>query len=176
MFYGHSERAVFGEQSENGYSFNKLYGVTEISEYGNPIVTGFVNDKTPLVRYVVDDEVRTNQNGLFDITGHRDCEVLYGKGGEQISMAAINFHDDTFDGIDAYQFVQDLVGECEVHVVADYLLDNKNIELIRNRVTGKLGVAVECSVCQVDKIKLSSRGKYRLLIQNCNVSEGNDNG
>lgn len=175
MFYGHSERAVFGEQSENGYSFNGLYGVVEIGENGNPIVTGFVNDKTPLVRYVVDDEVKTNQYGRFDIIGHHDCEVLYGHNGEQISMAAINFHDDTFEGIDAYQFVQEVVGECEVHVVADHPLDMKKTELICSRVARKLGSAVKCRVYQVNQIQLSSRGKYRLLIHNCKVSGEKDN-
>lgn len=175
MFYGHSERAVFGEQSENGYTFHKLYGVTEIDENGSLIVTGFINDKMPLVRYVVDDEIKTNPYGLFDIIGHRDCEVLYGENGEQISTAAINFHDDTFDGIDAYQFVQNIVGECEVHIVADHLLDKKKIELICDRVSGKLGTAIRCNVCQVNQISLSSRGKYRLLIQNCKVPEEKSN-
>ena len=165
-FFGHSERAVFGEDYGSGYSFNPFYGHTEISNGGEPIVTGFINRKTPLIRYLVDDNVQINSNGLYDIVGHRSCDVLYGLQGEQVSMAAINFHDDTFDGVTAYQFVQNELAKCVVRVVPEQQLSDKELHRIRVRVQEKLGKGFQVYAEIVDAIPLTSRGKYQLLVQN----------
>lgn len=165
MFYGHSERAVFGEQFDGIYHFNMMYGYTEFSEAGEPIVTGFVNQKTPLIRYVVDDFVKKQQDG-YVILGHHDSEVLYGKDGEQISSAAINFHDDTFEGISMYQFEQDNPGECVLKVVISSNLGLNRLNLIEERVNNKIGHGVRCIVESVDNIEYTARGKYKMIIQN----------
>ncbi len=137
MFYGHSERAVFGEGYDQGYIFNGFYGITEISENGEPIVTGFINDKTPLIRYVVDDAVRDIGNGYFSLIGHHDSDVLYGMNGEQFSMAALNAHDDTFDKTTGYQLVQNEVGSFEIHVTSNKKLSTKELTYISRRVQEK---------------------------------------
>lgn len=169
IFYGHSERAVFAERGQSGYIFNKLYGVTEINSKGEPVVTGFINRKMPLIRYVVDDRVESIKDGGYHIIGHRDCDVLLGCNGEQISMAAINFHDDTFEGIEKYQFFQDEAGRCVLRIVSDQPVSEKTKEKIRNRVESKLGSGFACKVCQVADVALTSRGKYKMLIQNLNI-------
>ena len=166
MFYGHSERAAFAEKSVRGYSFDRLYGVTEISQNSEPIVTGFINHKMPLIRYLIDDKVISLENDYYEIIGHHDAEVLYGKDGEQVSMAAINFHDDTFDGISGYQFIQNEMGKCCVHVTADEPLSKQKINKLSNNIRRKLGKGFECNIEYVDVLESTPRGKYRMLIQN----------
>lgn len=166
MFYGHSERAVFGEKIGSSYTFNKAYGVTELSINGEPVVTGFINQKTPLIRYVVDDEIQAVDENQYAIHGHRTAEVLLGKNGEQIAAASINFHDDSMSGIIAYQFEQSEKGKCILKVVSekqDLCLD---LDRIKERVQNKLGKVIECTVVQVDELVSTSRGKYRMIIQN----------
>lgn len=197
IFYGHSERAVFGEKYSYGYIFNQLYGVTELSSSKEPVVTGFINNKTPLIRYIADDHVSIikdqvnnitghievssrdkynmsvqNPGSIFldskiycDIMGHRDMEVLYGENGQHISVAAINFHDDTFDKVEGYQFIQNKPGSCLILVKAENLSQNE-IEAIQKHVNHKFGTSIKCKVKITRQLKLTSRGKYKMIIQN----------
>lgn len=289
MFYGHSERAVFAEKDDYGYEFNPLYGITEISEKGEPIVTGFINKKTPLIRYLVDDQVKEIDRSSFALEGHRNSEVIYGingeefrasgldfhgslssivpnyqfkqneygklvvlvlksdkvsntqkkevikhcdevlngrihtylrevenleysngssrkyklliqnlheggvkdryqisghwysetligKNGEAITAAEINVHDDTFMGIEAYQFIQKEPGRCMLNVVATGTLSSKELVNIKKQVNRKLSGILECEVSQVDSIPLSNRGKYKQIIQQIDFSNGSGGG
>ena len=168
IFYGHSERAVFAERYNKGYVFQSLYGVTEINDAGNPVVTGFVNGKIPLIRYLVDDYIEPVNGREMNIIGHRGTDILIGRNGEQISAAAINFHDDTFAEIKSFQFVQDTPGKCILYVVpAAGRLSDKDYRRITDRVSGKLQNALLCKVEQSNDIVLTERGKYKMVIQNC---------
>ncbi|MCD8225330.1 MAG: hypothetical protein LUC99_10895 [Clostridiales bacterium] len=167
IFYGHSERAVFGEKLDKGYVFNPLYGFTELSENDEPIVTGFINKKMPLIRYLVDDTVRPIEEDKYDIEGHRDSSVIYGTDGEEISAAAINFHDNTFEKIEAYQFVQEVRGQCKLLVKSESRLTDKELEKIQHNVVQKLGTAIQCEVEQCEQLTYTNRGKFKLIIQNC---------
>lgn len=166
IFYGHTERAVFAERYKDGYVFNQLYGVTEINEKGEPIVTGFINKKMPLINYLVDDEVKNISEDKFMVKGHRDSDVLYGLDGEQVSMAAINFHDRTFEGTSGYQFVQNERGKCIIRVIADKKLEKEELAKIAARINEKLGIGFVCTVEQTDHFETTARGKYKMLIQN----------
>lgn len=165
MFYGHSERAVFAEKYNGIYKFNHMYGITEIGEQGELVVTGFINQKTPLIRYSLDDMVKNVDDKGYIIEGHRTFEVLYGLNGEEISSAATIFHDDTFNNVSVYQFVQSEKGKCELHVVAEDESTHLNLKLIQKRVQDKLGPGISCKVIQKDSVIMSSRGKYQMIIQ-----------
>lgn len=179
MFYGHSERAVFAGRFQQGYSFNSLYGVTEISENGEPIVTGFINRKTPLIRYLVDDHIteidgcnaNIDQHGIvipnhnYAILGHHDAEVLYGNNGQEIAAAAINFHDKTFDNVIAYQFLQDEKGKCTLCIVPNQNFQDDGIASIKKSVEEKFGRALQCEIKVKKQIQLTERGKYKMIIQ-----------
>lgn len=164
MFYGHSERAVFAGCFHNKYYFHKAYGVLELSEEGRPVVTGFINRKMPLIRYEVDDFIRGNDIEGYHIFGHHEEEVLYGTDGQQISVASINFHDDTFAGVHAYQFLQQRPGECTLCVqINDGIIPSPTlVQRLKARVSEKLGLI--CDVKVVDEMILSKRGKYKMII------------
>lgn len=164
-FYGHSERAVFAEKNKTeGYVFNSYYGITEINEKNEIIVTGFINPKMPLIRYIVDDSAIQLEDGIYEIVGHHSSEVLYGDNGIQISTAAFNVHDDTFKDVEAYQFVQNVIGECELHIVSDV---DVNLFSINQTVQEKLGKNIRCKVMRKESIQYTNRGKYKMIIQNC---------
>lgn len=169
IFYGHSERAVFAERYGTGYTFHPFYGVTEISSRNTPIVTGFINGKMPLIRYEVDDQVVMTDD-IVEIIGHRGKEVLYGAKGEEISVAAINFHDRTFDYVEGYQFLQTEPGYCVLNVILpDDKLSDIRLQRIQKSVNRKIGMAVECEVRQVTKLQLTERGKYQMVLQKCQI-------
>lgn len=110
--------------------------------------------------------------GWYSITGHWSADVLYGNNGEQISAAAINFHDDTFDGIKSYQFIQEKPGVCILHVVPlQGSLSDNDYARIQRGIRKKLGAAVACEVRCVPDIELSGRGKYKMVLQKCQKKE-----
>jgi len=169
IFYGHSERAVFAERTNEFYHFNPLYGYIEIGKNNEPIATGFINKKTPLLRYLVDDRVEKGVNGFY-INGHWDDDTLIGRNNERISMAALNMHDSTFKNVITYQFMQDEIGKCLLYVTSDKLLSDDELLAISKSVNKKFRNVIKCTVLQRDKIQLTNRGKYKMLIQNCRVT------
>ena len=175
MFYGHTERAVFAERDKNGgYTFNPLYGITEISDKGEPIVTGFINPKTPLLRYIVDDEVRPTEDGKFDIIGHRNSEVIYGRNGEEFRASSLDFHGSLSEILPNYQFVQNNPGELIVRVLrSDNLSEEdkkKAIDLCRQRLNDDFVVTME-AVDHLAYAESKASRKYRLLCQNIKETE-----
>ena len=174
MFYRHTERAVFAGRFAEGYAFNKLYGITEISSKGEPIVTGFINKKTPLIRYVVDDVVTPAENGFYNIEGHRNSEVIYGKYGEEFRASSIDFHGSLSEILPNYQFVQNAPGELIVRALkSDYITEGKKqqvIELCQKRLGNAFDVSVEV-VPDLQYAESKASRKYRLLIQNIKTGE-----
>lgn len=171
MFYGHSERVVFAEKYSNGYRFNPLYGVTEISDKGEPIVTGFINGKTPMIRYLVDDCVRKIDQDHYEIEGHRNLEIIYGNNGEEFPVTTLNFHGQLSSILSNYQIVQNEYGKIELQVlVSDGIREDQKAQVIK-KCNEVLNGVIQVSVREVENLKYSkgSTGKYRMLIQNIPV-------
>lgn len=94
--------------------------------------------------------------------------MLYGEKGEQISVAAINFHDRTFDAVEGYQFVQSEPGRCVLYIVpAADRLSEKECQQIAESVASKLAPTVVCEIRQCRELVLTQRGKYKMVVQNC---------
>lgn len=169
MFYGHSERAVFGEKIHKGYVFNPLYGFTEISDKYEPIVTGFINKKMPLIRYLVDDTVRPIDDGEYEVEGHRDSSVIYGKDGSELRASLVNFHGILSQQIGMFQLVQNVPGELLIGVINENKKTQEEIENIRCECESRLGSQFRVMMKEVDALETSqtATSKYKLLIQNC---------
>lgn len=167
-FYGHSERAVFAEELNGSYNFNKLYSYTELIKENDDykiICTGFLNSKMPLIRYLTDDYV-VIKNNCTKITGHRNKEVLIGINDERISLAAVNFHSNEFEKIKSYQFEQSEKGKAVIKIVAEEEVTDDDINLMRNVINKKLLNVLNLEIKIVTEIPLTNRGKYRKIIQN----------
>ena len=167
-FYGHSERAVFAEQHGDvvSYDFNPFYGYTEIVPHGdgNIVCTGFLSRRMPLIRYAVDDTA-TPSEPCVSISGHHDDTVLYGRSGERISQTAVNFHDGTFDGVEAYQLVQSEVGRAECRVRSSSSLSDSDIGAIASALDGKTEGRIAWQVTQNKPFELTQRGKAKTIVQ-----------
>lgn len=169
--YGHTERVViaeehFSEDEKPQYCFNKLYGYTEIdAKDGTIIGTGFINPKMPLIRYQTDDCAEELGNGLYHIEGHRTAAMV-GKNGERISAASFAHMDEIFDIIEKFQFVQDEPGVIRIDLIPKSQLTDSDITEIRKSLDKKFMGNMSVKINVVDEIKLTTRGKYALLIQN----------
>ena len=167
-FYGHSERAVFAEEIEDGtYIPQKLYGYMELDGEtdGKILCTGFINKKMPLVRYDTGD-YGVRRKTSTEIEGHHYGEMLIGKNGEMISAAAINFHTKVMDGVEGYQFIQNIPGQADLIIVPKRKLSDLEISEITNVVQEKIGDALKVTTKTSEHFILTTRGKYRMVIQN----------
>lgn len=186
-FYGHTERAVFAEESGAGYRFHDFYGYWEINPRGNIICTGFINRRTPLIRYELDDFAEKTGD-RYRITGHRDG-VLYGLHGEVISVAghkngilfghaggngstaALEFDEEFLKYSAGLQIVQNETGKITVKAVAVKQGGNAAVlEALRDKIRCLLGESFDVTVESCSEFILSERGKFRFLVQNIDKS------
>ena len=168
MFYGHSERAVYAENYGDGYIFQPLYGITEISDEGHPIVTGFLNHKIPLIRYEVDDYVDPidKDKDKVKIFGHRNSEIVYGSRGEQFRASALNFHGAISKIVPWFQFVQEVHGKLILRVPCGHG-SLEELNKICAEIASRTGGAIEVTIEIMKDSPETSRGgyKYKLLVQ-----------
>lgn len=171
--YGSTERTVFGEQigwdgDEPVYSFNKLYGLTEIIDE-HVVGTGFVNRRMPLLRYEIDDTVQPHGEG-YTILGHRHVPVI-GKNGEHISTASLCDLGESASELLSFQFVQDAPGKLRLdYIVSEDLTETQKAALLRS-LDAKFMGCVESELNRVDSLQLTPRGKRTLMIQRLNVEQ-----
>lgn len=187
MFYGHTEKAVLGERYGESYQFNPLYGVLEVSDAGEPIVTGFINHKFPLIRYLLDDYVQEIPKEYvggcktslgsgkaylpsigteFSVLGHKDSEVIYGKNGEYfVGVQALDFHGLLSTRFSGIQLAQVEPGELIIHYVESENISEADLNMLISKCCNRLGNGFTYKIDKVDKLQLTSRGKYKLLAQ-----------
>lgn len=170
--YGHTERAVFAEEYEDGYLFNGLYGYTEFLPTENEgeykiCCTGFISRKMPLIRYVTDDVVRFNEKGFAEIQGHKFSEVsLVSKTGGKIFKGALTMHLNAFEKVKQYQYVQYEPGKVFLDLVLIQDLTDKEKREILSYLKRRCENQLDIEIRIVDKIELTKRGKYNWAINN----------
>lgn len=172
--YGHTERAVFGSIVNGNCVFDKLYGYTELiptdeKDEFQIACTGFISRKMPLIRYVTDDVIKVNADGIYKLIGHRKSEVcLIGKNGVPIFKGALTIHMAEMQKIRAYQYVQEEIGKVELHIVQDEKLSERELHNIEEYVSTRCEGLMDITILIVQEIKRTPRGKYIWAI--CNVS------
>jgi phenylacetate-CoA ligase len=170
-FYGHSERVVFAEErGPSQYVFNPYYGYTEllrIDEENYEICgTGFLNNTMPLIRYKTQDICKTSDGYVNIIGGRNTNEYLTGISGEIFSHAAINFHSDIFKNVIQYQFIQKEKGKTDLQLLVNDKFMKSEIETMKNEIDKKTKGVLEIRIKVVDRLILSERGKFKLIINN----------
>lgn len=190
--YGHSEKLVMASFCEFSSNYHVLpsYGYCEVlkpcgsvaaeGESGDLTGTGFINDVMPFIRYGTGDEIVRGGNActfcgrqhmqITSIDGRWGREFLVCRDGRTlIYMTSLNLHDDTFDGIARFQFVQDVPGKADLLLVpADGTPGDRG--RFDRHFAPKLGHGVELNVKFVGEIPLTRVGKQPMIVQRIEIS------
>jgi phenylacetate-CoA ligase len=185
-WYGHAEKAILAPWCAQRAQYHAwpYYGLTEIVDpdgrptavggEGELVGTSFHNFVTPFIRYRTLDRALRGQEQC-DLCGRhfqllscivgRAHEMIVTGTGRFISMTAINMHDDIFDLIRQFQFVQEAVGEVVFQYVPRRDLTEHEVAAMRARLMVKLGDDMHLKIAAVNEIPRAPSGKYRFLEQ-----------
>lgn len=180
--YGHSEVCVYGYTFDNTYEYNcsPFYGFTEVldgggmhvnsGDVGEVVVTGFYNFAMPFIRYRTGDLAlfKGNVDGIVrigKIVGRtQDC--IFTERREKVALTALIFgqHYRAFRNIQKWQLQQEIPGKVKVRIIKEKGFSAEDEIEIRAKFKDICGVDTEFEY--VNFIPLSSRGKFRFLVQN----------
>jgi phenylacetate-CoA ligase len=174
-FYGQSERVIFAGNlpGQEDYLLDPRYGFTELIG-GELVGTGFINKATPLLRYQTGDRGTIQQassdargvhafSKIARLEGRWLQDVLIGKSGTHLPVMVFPY--DLFEGIERYQFVQQIAGKVEVRVVpsGDFRSDH-HLVLLLKLMRERVGDELEIDLRTVASVELTERGKQALVI------------
>lgn len=183
-WYGHSERLILGGECEHSPHYHQFpdYGWLEIldeqgrevdiGERGEIVGTGFLNRVMPLIRYRTGDyatrlEPHCSCGRHWDrftaVEGRWKQEMILGRDGALLSLAALNVHGPQFERVARYQYYQDRPGQFEIRLVPDPDFTEQDRHAITVAFARKVGSIAEVRVRVVDSIPLTARGKLKLL-------------
>ena len=184
-WYGHSERLVLAGECESTSAYHHFpdYGVLEIiaedgtiytheGERGEIIGTGVLNRSMPLIRYRTGDyaalcEPKCKCGRFWDrfceVEGRWKQDMVIGRTGARISIAALNMHGPLFERVIRYQYYQDTPGQCEIRVMVAPGFTERDGAAIQKAYCDKVGEEVDMRVRIVKDIPLTARGKLKLL-------------
>lgn len=192
--YGHYELAALAGFCEHRDTYHVLpqYGYVELvapdgtavkdaGRLGEIVATSFINRGTPLIRYRTGDYARLEGRDcaacgrpyqVWSRVEGRLHEFVVTSTGRLISMTALNAHDDTFDDVRQFQYVQERPGEVVLEYVPRGVWDGAVDARIASRLAPKLGADISLRVRPVDTIGVTGRGKHRFLIQKLQLVPG----
>jgi phenylacetate-CoA ligase len=184
-FYGHSERVIMGGECECNTTYHHFpdYGVMEIiaedghvcaqeGERGELVGTGFLNYSMPLIRYCTGDfatrcaydcECGRKWDRFSNVEGRWKQDMLIGRTGARMSIAALNMHGSMFKNVIRYQYFQEEPGRCVLRVLPAPQFTQEDERVILDAYRQKVGDEVSFSIEVVKDIPLTQRGKLRLL-------------
>lgn len=183
-WYGHTEKLILGGECECSTSYHQFpdYGFLEIVDddglacdigaRGEIVGTGYLNRSMPLIRYRTGDsatrlesrcECGRNWDRFNKVEGRWKQEMIIGKSGAPISVAALNMHGSIFERVERYQYYQEKKGNCILRIVAGPGFSESDSDAIINAFKGKVGSEVEFRIQQVNDIPLTVRGKLRIF-------------
>mgnify|MGYP003673966171 CR=1 FL=1 len=177
-WYGHSERVVLAAQGRRsshlyfwpGYGFVE-FGDPDANGFREVIGTSFHNRVMPLVRYRTGDLVQLATDPDAELPGieiekviGRDHEFLISRTGRQVSLTAVNMHDEVFDGLLAVQFHQPERGLLTFRFQPGNHWHSSRIDSIRDALNRKLGDDFSLTLEKVAEIEKTSGGKHSWLV------------
>ena len=185
-FYGMSEKAIMAHECEYDTRYHAFleYGVTEIlhkdgtpvaeGEQGELVGTGFLNHCLPFIRYRTGDYATLSRQTcrcgrpylIFEnLRGRWYQEMILGKSGALISLAALNLHSDAFRNVHRFQLHQNQQGKITLKLMPKSTFKEEDKEKIRGAFHKKIGDDLDIAIKEVEDIELTERGKSKLFIQ-----------
>lgn len=184
-WYGHSERIVLAGECEKSEACHHFpdYGILEIvddhghsceheGERGEIVGTGLYNRCMPLIRYRTGDYATRLApacacgrawDRFTEVEGHRKQDMVIGRNGTRISLAALNMHGPLFEKVRRFQYYQDTPGQCVLKVMVTPDFTDHDEALIAAAYKDKVGAEVQFQVQLVADIPLTARGKLKML-------------
>ena len=184
-WYGLTERVVLAGECEKNDTYHSFpdYGIVEIldgagnardeeGERGEIVGTGLLNRCMPLIRYRTGDYAtrlvsRCECGRAWDrftaVEGRWKQDIVIGKNGARMSVAALNMHGPLFERVIRYQYYQDRVGSCVLRVMGAPSFSERDRFAIESAYQAKVGDEVEFTVALVENIPLTARGKVKVL-------------
>jgi phenylacetate-coenzyme A ligase PaaK-like adenylate-forming protein len=185
-FYGQSEQAALARQCSHSdyYHFMPQYGIVEFlrpdgspaeraGELAEVVATGFANWATPVIRYRTRDLAALGKGTcpcgrdypLAERIEGRLQELVITPDGRKISMTAMNMHDDLFDRVLQFQFVQESPENVTLCLVPAGGFGEADALRIQSEIGEKLGATMSLKLQLVEKIPPGPSGKHRFLVQ-----------
>ncbi len=179
--YGHTEVSVLCHSNDKSYKYISypMYGYvevlnedgseTEIGEVGNIIVTGFLNEGMPFIRYRTEDlgRVAYKNGGVvhFSAINGRTQDFLISKDGSKVSIAALTSwqHLKAFANISKWQVIQDTAGKIEFSIIKGTAYSQVDETEIKEKIQNITDVDI--TFRYVDLIPRTKGGKHLFMIQ-----------
>jgi phenylacetate-CoA ligase len=98
-----------------------------------------------------------------DVEGHRKQEMIVGKRGARISIAALNMHGPFFDRVVRFQYFQDVAGVCILKIMVAPNFTEQDRIAIERAYKAKVGDEVQFNLVAVEEIPLTVRGKSKMV-------------
>jgi len=191
-WYGHSEKCILAGECEVSTQYHVFpeYGIVEIvDDKGEPITTpgvpgtlvgtSLISFGMPLIRYLTDDMAEwasdqqckcgRNYPRIQNVHGRWNQEVLVGRSGAFISMAALNLHSTVYVKIRQFQFYQERPGQVVLRIVRAPGYTEDTEREVLDEFGKKLGHDVQLQITYVSAIEQTMRGKYRFIDQKLDV-------
>lgn len=182
--YGHSEACIFAFAGEDmKYFCNPYYGYVEIvdengkhvevGECGRVIVTSYHNYVMPFIRYDTGDiaEYGGRENGYIVLNKlyGRTQDYIYNKRGEKYSLTGVVFgqHLKAFKNIKKWQLEQNDFNEIQLNIIKDDLYSESDENELREHFN--LKCKLDTNFNYINKIELTSSGKFKFLKQNLKI-------
>lgn len=187
-WFGHSEKLILAHEGATCENFHSIpfYGYAELLDKNNQPVTieggigelvgtGYINTKTPFIRYKTGDYAEfvgdscpnCGHLGLTfkNIKGRWEGDKIYLSNGNHVTTTALNLHDDIYTQIDGLQYYQEKIGELEVRVIINSGWEAGSSELLKISLKDKIPANLVIEVKIVRELEFSENRKYQLLIQ-----------
>jgi phenylacetate-CoA ligase len=184
-WYGLTEPVGNASECErhDGYHISMEQGYFEVlnesgcpvapGEVGEIVATGLHNFSMPLLRYrtgdlaVLADEICQCGRGsrmIRSIQG-RALEYIETPTGARLSAAALNVHDNTWDNVIQFQYVQKQADMVVLRVVKGETYTEADEKRILNRMGTRFGDEIRLEIESVSEISKTPRGKTPLIVR-----------
>lgn len=176
--YASSEGAPFITECEEGcLHYNMLSGVIEQAEDNEMLITTFMNDGTPLIRYKIGDLIE------FD-TEKKSCDCgsalpivkeLQGRTSDFVASSSrgkltsifLAIESDIYDNsIVEMQYVQNKMDHVILNIVPDVGFTQEMEDFIHKELIGMFGEEMEVEIRRVPKIEKGKSGKFKFIVNN----------
>lgn len=178
--YSTAEGAPFLYSNSDGeYSLAPETGVFEFFRKGHRlyemVVTSFINEATPIVRYKVGDQVEMESDKEYMNSFEDDCRItkiigrgsdfLYTSDGQKVMGIIVSWIADGMEGVVAHtQFIQKALDKVVVNIVVENDFTESDEQVLLKRVKKMLGQDVDVTFKYMNSIPKEKSGKVRFII------------